>query len=43
MWGSINSMSVCQHIGATEGLLARDVLEKYLKEKPIDWNVNIIL
>lgn len=37
MWGPINSMSVVQYIGAQEGLLNREVLEKYLKEAPEDY------
>ncbi len=34
MWGPINSMSVVRHIGAQEGLLTHEELEKYLTEKP---------
>ena len=34
MWGPINSMSVIRQIGAQEGLLTREELEKYLAEKP---------
>lgn len=34
MWGPINSMSVVQYIGAQEGLLKRDQLEKYLADAP---------
>src|SRR3989344_9566172 len=34
MWGPINSMSVVQYLGAQEGLLTREKLEKYLKEAP---------
>jgi len=33
-WGPINSMSVVQYVGAQEGLLTRDKLEKYLSEAP---------
>lgn len=33
-WGPINSMSVVQHIGAQEGLVTREQLETYLKERP---------
>ena len=33
----INSMSVVQHIGAQEGLLAREALEKYLADAPADY------
>lgn len=42
MWGSINSMSVCQYIGAQEGLLTREKIEQYLKDKPKDWEAKII-
>lgn len=37
LWGPINSMTVVQEIGAQKGLLARDVLEKYLAEAPGDY------
>ena len=36
-WGPINSMSVVQHIGAQEGLLQREQLEEYLKNRPDDY------
>lgn len=42
MWGSINSMSVCQYIGAQEGLLTREKLEEYMKNKPTGWDAKII-
>ena len=42
MWGPINSMSVVQHIGAQEGLLTREELEKYLAEKPENYAVQKI-
>ncbi len=42
MWGSINSMSVCQYIGAQAGLLSLDKIEEYLKNKSEDWNAQII-
>ncbi len=42
MWGAINSMSVCQFIGAQEGLLKRNVLENYMKIKPEDWDVKVL-
>ena len=42
MWGSINSMSVCQYVGAQEGLLSREKLENYLKTKPAHWEVETI-
>lgn len=37
MWGPINSMSVVQKIGAQEGLLTREELEKYLAGRPDDY------
>ena len=37
MWAPINSMSVVQYIGAQEGLLTREKLEKYLAEAPTDY------
>jgi len=37
MWGATNSMSVVQKIGAQEGLLSRESLEKYLKNAPVDF------
>lgn len=42
MWGSINSMSVCQYVGAQEGLLSREKLENYLMTKPVGWDVEVI-
>lgn len=36
-WGPINSMSVVQYVGAQEGLLTREQLEKYLTERPADY------
>ncbi len=42
MWGSINSMSVCQYIGAQEGLLNRKNLEEFLNKKPNGWEVKVI-
>lgn len=33
-WAPINSMSVVQKVGAQEGLLSREALEKYLAEAP---------
>ena len=38
-WGPINSMSVVQYVGAQEGLLARHALEKYLADRPADYEV----
>jgi ribokinase len=37
LWGPINSMSVVQYVGAQEGLLTREQLEKYLADKPADF------
>lgn len=34
LWGPVNSMSVVQKIGAQEGLLSREALEKYLADAP---------
>ncbi len=42
MWASINSMSVCQYIGARDGLLKKDKIEEYLKNKPEGWDIKII-
>ncbi|MEK7460318.1 MAG: carbohydrate kinase family protein [Patescibacteria group bacterium] len=36
-WAPINSMSVVQKVGAQEGLLEREQLEKYLSEAPSDY------
>ncbi len=44
-WGPINSMSVVQYVGAQEGLLKRDQLEKYLADRPADYiakEINIL-
>lgn len=38
-WGSINSMSVCQKIGAQEGLLTQKDIEQYIEKAPIGWGV----
>lgn len=37
LWGPINSMSVVQKIGAQEGLLSRDELEKFLSDAPAEY------
>lgn len=37
LWGPINSMSVVQKVGAQEGLLSREELEKYLKNSPTEY------
>jgi len=36
-WGPINSMSVVQHIGAQEGLLHMEDLQKHLSNRPDDY------
>lgn len=36
-WAPVNSMSVVQKVGAQEGLLTREQLEKYLAEAPADY------
>ncbi len=41
-WGSVNSMSVVQEVGAQKGLLAFEALEKLLNEAPSFWNVSEI-
>ncbi len=41
-WGSINSMNVCQKVGAQAGLLSRSAVELYLKNPPEGWNVEYI-
>ena len=38
-WGPINSMSVVQYVGAQEGLLSKEALEKYLSERPENYHV----
>lgn len=37
MWGPINSMSVVQYVGAQEGLLSPDKIEKYISEAPSNY------
>ena len=37
LWGPINAMSVVQAVGAQEGLLTREQLEKYLTEAPAEY------
>jgi ribokinase len=36
-WGPINSLSVVQYVGAQEGLLTKEKLEEYLKNRPADY------
>jgi sugar/nucleoside kinase (ribokinase family) len=39
MWGSINSMSVCQQIGAQRGLLTEEALQGWIDKAPKDWKI----
>ncbi|HEY1037200.1 MAG TPA: carbohydrate kinase family protein [Candidatus Paceibacterota bacterium] len=41
-WGSINSMSVCQHVGAQAGLLPLQQIEKYIAAAPATWTAEIL-
>lgn len=41
-YGSINSMSVCQYIGAQKGLLTVAQIEEYIRKAPADWHVKMI-
>jgi sugar/nucleoside kinase (ribokinase family) len=41
-WGPVNSMSVVQYIGAREGLLTREELERYLAERPTNYRAETI-
>jgi len=36
-WGPINSMSVVQYVGAQEGLLSMEALQKHLEDRPEDY------
>lgn len=38
-WGSINSMNVCQRVGAQAGLLSRAEILEYMKKAPSDWKL----
>lgn len=42
-WGSINSMNVCQHVGAQAGLLSHEKIEEYLKNSPAGWDVKVVV
>jgi ribokinase len=39
LWGPINSMSVVQKVGAREGLLTREQLEKFLADAPESYKI----
>ncbi|MFA6297273.1 MAG: carbohydrate kinase family protein [Candidatus Paceibacterota bacterium] len=41
-WGSINSMSVVQYIGAQEGLLSQEKIQEYIDKKPEGFEVKEI-
>ncbi|MCF7865645.1 MAG: carbohydrate kinase family protein [Candidatus Pacebacteria bacterium] len=41
-WGSVNSMNVCQHVGAQAGLLSREMILEYIKKAPSDWKLEKI-
>lgn len=41
-WGSINSMSVCQKVGAQAGLLSQKEIEHYMEIAPKEWGVRKI-
>jgi ribokinase len=41
-WGSVNSMSVVQYVGAQEGLLSQKKIEEYLDAKPAGFEVRVI-
>ncbi len=36
-WGPVNSMSVVQYVGAQEGLLSEEKIQKYLSDAPMDY------
>lgn len=38
-WGAINSMNVCQKVGAQAGLLSRVEIEKYIANAPAGWDI----
>lgn len=42
LWGSINSMSVVQEIGAQKGLLSQEEIQEYLKKAPADFRTQEI-
>ncbi len=41
-WASINSMNVCQHVGAQKGLLKKEDIAAYLSKAPAGWDVKVI-
>jgi ribokinase len=42
MWGSVNSMSVCQSVGAQAGLLTEEKLTEWISKAPEDWKVTTV-
>jgi len=40
--GSINSMSVCEYVGAQKGLMTDEKLESYMKKQPEGWDARVI-
>lgn len=42
IWGSINSMSVCQQIGAQRGLLTEETLQGWIEKAPEGWEIKKI-
>ena len=42
-WASINSMSVCQHVGSHKGLLDNDQIKSFLEKAPKGWGLQKIL
>jgi sugar/nucleoside kinase (ribokinase family) len=41
-WGAINSMNVCQKVGAQAGLLSRSEIEKYAASAPAGWDIEYL-
>ncbi len=41
-WGPVNSMSVVQYVGAQKGLLTQEELQKYLAQKPAEYEAKKI-
>lgn len=41
-WGSANSMSVVQQVGAQKGLLSRPAIEKLIADAPPSWKLQVI-
>jgi len=42
IWGSINSMSVCQQIGAQRGLLTEKELTSWIEKAPATWTITTV-